>query len=268
MKSENRAFAKKFGRILCAVLVLAAATGGRSYAEESDYLSPISVAAGDGGNELYVAEYTGGQIAVFDVACGKVTRRIPVGANPVGLEISRDGSQLYVSCATADGGVYIVDIADGKVGGRIGVGHTPVGVVLSPDGKTLYVCNQFSNNIGVVDLELRKQVAIVNAAREPVAAALTTDGRFLFVANHLPAGAADADYVASVVSVIDTNERKVVKDIELPNGSTNLRGITISPDGQYAYVTHVLGRYQFPVTYLEKGWINTNAMSIIDVPSP
>ncbi|UCF14774.1 MAG: hypothetical protein JSW59_15280, partial [Phycisphaerales bacterium] len=52
----------------------------------------------------------------------------------------------------------------------------------------------------------------------------------------------------------------------LPNGSTNVRGITISPDGKNAYVTHVLGRYQFPVTYLEKGWINTNAMTIIDVP--
>jgi len=46
----------------------------------------------------------------------------------------------------------------------------------------------------------------------------------------------------------------------------NLRGITISPDGRNAYVTHVLARYQFPVTYLEKGWVNTNAMTIIDVP--
>jgi cytochrome c553 len=28
----------------------------------------------------------------------------------------------------------------------------------------------------------------------------------------------------------------------------------------------VLARYRFPVTYLEKGWVNTNAMTIIDVP--
>jgi DNA-binding beta-propeller fold protein YncE len=60
--------------------------------------------------------------------------------------------------------------------------------------------------------------------------------------------------------------KKVIKNIELPDGSTNARGITISPDGRNAYVTHVLARYQFPVTYLDKGWVNTNAMTIIDVP--
>jgi hypothetical protein len=52
----------------------------------------------------------------------------------------------------------------------------------------------------------------------------------------------------------------------LPNGSVNLRGITISPDGRNAYVTHILARYRFPVTYLERSWVNTNAMTIIDVP--
>ena len=39
----------------------------------------------------------------------------------------------------------------------------------------------------------------------------------------------------------------------------------ISPDGKYVYATHILARYQMPTTQLERGWMNTNALSIIDV---
>ena len=71
-------------------------------------------------------------------------------------------------------------------------------------------------------------------AREPVSAALTRDGRFLLVANHLPRGRSDVPYVAATVSVIDVAQRKVVKELRLPNGSINLRQICVSPDGKYA----------------------------------
>jgi YVTN family beta-propeller protein len=240
--------------------------GGESFAETDDFLSPISVVAGVDGEVLYIAEATANQVAVFDIASGKIIKLISVGENPVGLDISADGSKLYVTSAVPAGKVQIIDVRDGSVTDSIAAGHTPVAVVAGPNSKMLYVCNQFNNNIGVIDLNSKKQVATIAVVREPVAAALTSDGKFLFVANHLPAGPANGDYVASVISVIDTAAKQVIKNIELPNGSTNVRGITISPDDRNAYVTHVLARYQFPVTYLEKGWINTNAMTIIDVP--
>jgi YVTN family beta-propeller protein len=251
---------------VCVLLIVILLLGEKCLAKTGDYLSPISVVAGSDGKVLYVAEATAGQVAVFDIASGKVTKVISVEENPVGLAISADGSRLYVTSAVAAGKVQVIDVRSGRVADSIAVGHTPVAVVGSPDGKTLYVCNQFDNNIGVIDLGSKQQIATIAVAREPVAAALTSDGKFLFVANHLPAGAANADYFASVVSVIDTAAKMVSENIELPDGSTNLCGITISPDGRNAYVTHLLARYQFPVTYLEKGWINTNAMTIIDVP--
>jgi YVTN family beta-propeller protein len=238
----------------------------RSIAKTGDYLSPISVVAGVDGKVLYIAETSANQIAVFNIALGKVGKVISVGENPVGLDISADGSKLYVTSSVPAGKVQIIDVREGSVTHGIATGHTPVSVVAGPVGKMLYVCNQFNNNVSVIDLRLKKQVAAISVAREPVAAALTSDGTLLFVANHLPAGPANADYCASVISVIDTAAKTVTKSIELPDGSTNVCGITISPDGRNAYVTHLLGRYQFPVTYLEKGWINTNAMTVIDVP--
>ncbi len=256
----------KYFVLVCVLLTVGTFLGGRSFAETGDFLSPISVVAGVDGKELYIGETTANQVAVFDIASGKVSKVISVGKNPVGLDISADGSKLYVTSAVPAGKVQIVDVRDGSVTDSIAAGHTPIAVVESPDSKTLYVCNQYNNNIGVVDLSSKKQVAAIAVVREPVAAALTSDGKYLFVANHLPAGPANTDYCASVISVIDTAEKNVIKNIELPDGSTNVRGITISPNGRNAYVTHVLARYQFPVTYLEKGWINTNAMTIIDVP--
>jgi len=251
---------------LCILFTMIMVPGGESFAEAGDFLSPISLVAGTEGKVLYIAEATANQIAVFGIVCGKVTRVLSVSDNPVGLDISADGGKLYVTSALPLGKLQIIDVRSGSVTDSIPSGHTPVAIVASPDDKTLYICNQFNNNIGVVDLNSKKQVATVPVVREPVAAALTSDGKFLFVANHLPAGPANTGYCASVISVIDTASKTVIKNIELPNGSTNARGITISPDGRNAYVTHVLGRYQFPVTYLEKGWINTNAMTIIDVP--
>ncbi len=38
----------------------------------------------------------------------------------------------------------------------------------------------------------------------------------------------------------------------------------MSPDGKHVYVAHILARYQMPTTQLERGWMNTNALSIID----
>ena len=155
--------------------------------------------------------------------------------------------------------------ADGAVQATIPVGHTPIAPVASPDGTCIYVCNRFDNTVAVIDTATKAEVAKIPVLREPFAAAVTPDGKWLCVANHLPAGASDGDYVSAQVSIIDTAARNVAKNVVLPNGSTGLRGLAVSPDGAYAYATHILGRYQLPTTQLERGWMNTNAVSIIDI---
>jgi YVTN family beta-propeller protein len=245
--------------------VLLCLLGSSCLAAASPYLSPVSIVADPNVDRLYVAEATANRISVLDLAAGRVSGHIPVGARPVGLALSADSGLLYVTSATPAGTVQIVDTECQRVVGVVAVSHTPVAAATAPDGQMLYVCNQFDNTVSVVDLHAREEIARVPVPREPVAAALTPDGRFLLVANLLPAGPANADYVAAVVSVIDTATRSVVRHIELPDGSTSLRGIAVSPDGRYAYVTHILARYRFPVTYLERGWVNTNALTVLDL---
>ena len=247
--------------IVAAVAMLTIASAGLA---ATDYLSPLSVVAAKDGKTLFVVEATANQVAVFDVASGKVTKTFALPEEPTGAALSPDGSRLYVTCAAPNGKVYVVNTADGKIAQKIHVHHTPVAPVVTPDGKTLCVCNRFSGTASIIDLAAARETAKVRLVREPFAAAVTQDGKFLFVANHLPAGRADGAYLAAVVSVVDLAKTSVVAEIKLPNGSTGLRGLCLSPDGKLVYVTHILARYQVPTTQLERGWMNTNALTIID----
>jgi len=252
---------------VCNFIVVVAVFTGVVSGDESaqEYLSPVALMADIQGRMIYIAEATAKQVAVFDIATGKVTRTYSLPAAPSGLALASDGWRLYVTVAATDGQIHVVELQGGNISYRLPAGHTPGAPVVSPDGKTLYVCNRFDNNVSVIDLSARKEVARIAVQREPVAAAITADGKLLFVANHLPAGAANRGYVAAAVSVIDTTTNHVVTSIQLPNGSTALQGICISADGRYAYVTHILARYTLPTTQLERGWVNTNALSVIDV---
>jgi mono/diheme cytochrome c family protein len=149
----------------------------------------------------------------------------------------------------------------------LAAGHTALSPVLSPDAKTLFVCNRFNDSVSLFDLRRGQEESRIQVAREPVSAALTRDGRFLLVANHLPRGRSDVPYIAATVSVIDVAQRKVIKELHLPNGSINLRQICVSPDGKYACVAQTVGRFQVPVTQIARGWVNTSALTLIDLAS-
>jgi YVTN family beta-propeller protein len=229
------------------------------------YLSPTALAVTKDGRTLFIACATAGQVVVFDTASRSVTRTIPVPESPTGLTLSSEEKFLYVTCAAPESRVCVLDVAKGRVADTFPAGHTAMAPVLSPDGKTLLVCNRFNNDVSVFDLPTKKEVRRVTVRREPVAAAITSDGKFLLVANLLHNGRADADYVAAVVSVIDVAAGKVSKELLLPNGSGSLNDIRVSPDGKYAIVTHILSRFHLPTTQLDRGWMNTNAKTIIDL---
>jgi YVTN family beta-propeller protein len=228
-------------------------------------LSPAALAATPDGKRLFVAGATANEVAVFDIASGAVTRQISVPHTPTGLAVSPDGARLYVTCAAPQSSVRVLDTGSGKVLATLPAGHSATAPVLSPDGKTLFVCNRFNNDISVINLDTRKELCRIPVQREPTAADITRDGRFLLVANHLHTGAADAEHVAAAISVIDTASRKVVKELALPDGSGLLNALRVSPDGKYAVVSHILPHFRLPATQLDRGWMNSNAATIIDL---
>jgi YVTN family beta-propeller protein len=228
----------------------------------SEYLGPSAVLASKDQKSLFVLETDAKRIAVVGLD-GQAIGSIPMPAEPTGMALSGDGTKLYVTCAAPKSTVCIVDTASRAVVGTIPAGHTASGPALSPDGTRLYVCNRFNNNVSVFDTATKQEIARVPAVREPIAAAATPDGKTVYVINLVPLDRADSYDVAAKVTVIDTASNRSAM-IRLPNGSSSVHGLCISPDGRYVYVAHILSRYQMPTTQLERGWMNTNALTIID----
>ncbi len=229
-----------------------------------DYLSPTAIVADNAGEKLYIAQATAQQVDVFDIETAKIVMTAGAPSEPTGLVLTGDGTRLYVTCAGPKGSICVIDTHNMKLLRTFPAGYAPMAPVLAPDGKHLYVCNRFDNDISVIRTEDDHLIKKIPALREPVAAAITPDGAWLYVGNHLPAGPASADSVACNISIINTKTMAFEIDIVLPNGSTDLHGLAVSPDGRFVFASHILARYTVPTTQLERGWMNTNAVTIID----
>ncbi len=179
--------------------------------------------------------------------------------------IATRGDYAYITTFSTVGKVHFLNLKTGEIEKRLITGSGANSPLLSPDGMTLYVLNQFENTVNQIDLNSRQIVASVEVLREPFRAVTDSKGKYLFVNNFLPAQRADVDTVAASVSVIDLDGFIKVKDIQLANGSNALSGITLSPDGKYVFVAHTLARFGLPTNQLLQGWMNTSAMSMIDV---
>jgi GH43 family beta-xylosidase len=241
--------------------------GGEPLAPKAIFRSPVSLAVPLGGSSVWVAEYAARAVTEVDPVAGKVKRRLPLDLAPTGFALDARRNVLYVTGEAPRGRILALDLHTGRVRASLSAGHTPMAPVLSPDGKLLYVLSRFENCVRVLDVANGREVGQLPVPREPVAAALTPDGNLLVVANHLPAMPAHLEQVAAAVTLIDTAARKVLTHVLLPNGSTSLRGVCVAPDGRHAYITHTLGHHQLPATQLERGWMNTSALSILDLAS-
>ena len=249
-------------RLLSGFLVLATISLATA---DSVPLSPTALAVSPEGKMLYVACATANRVLCFDTAERKVTGFFSLPESPSGLVLSSDGTKLFVTCAAPESRVCIVDPAKLKIIGTVPAGHTALAPVISPDGKTLFVCNKFNNDVSVIDLAAKREVRRIAVQREPVAADITKDGKYLLVANHLHRGRADVEDVAAVVSVIDVAAGRVLKELRLPSGSEILKDIRVSPDGKYAAVTHIFASFSRTTTQVRFGWMNANALTIIDL---
>lgn len=226
------------------------------------YVSPECLAVSPDGKTLYVTAATAGKVVLVDTARGTPTEQWPLAVDPSGIAVASDGA-VFVTGGGAGGGLYKFD-PTGKLLAKAKTGHTPLAPVVAADGKTVYVLNRFDNSVAAVDANLMTVKATLSAVREPCAAAIGREGRLLFVANLQPKCCSQDSSIAASVSVIDTATLKLVDHVMLPNGSIGLRGVAASPDGRFIYVTHTVARFQLPVTQLERGWMSTAALSVLD----
>jgi YVTN family beta-propeller protein len=238
-------------------------------AARPQYRSPCDIKASPDGKYLYVVEQTAKKLAMIDFPTKTLVKEISLPNEGTGAAVAQDGKLVYVTCSSdlwPSGMVCEVSPERGSVLRRLPAGHGARSPVLSHDGKTLYVCNWLGGNVSVVDVASGSVTATMNALREPYAAALTPDDSVLVVANSIPTQrSTDTLTTASKMLLFDTHAKSLRDTLPLPTGSHELLGITISPDGKYAFATHLIGMFAIPATRIDGGHIHTNNVAIVDI---
>lgn len=178
--------------------------------------TPLGIALA-GNNIAYVALAVPNEVAVVDVAEGKVLRKIPVGICPYAIVISKDKKYAFVSnfggpkpkkgdrtevSAGSDvavddlsialrGSVSVIDIQSRKVIREITTRIHPESMTLSPDGNLLYVTDDSGDGISAIDAKTFKVVQTITTKPDPslpygsltTALAFSPNGKVLYAAN-------------------------------------------------------------------------------------
>lgn len=231
--------------------------------QEREYRSPFDLAFSPDGRKLAVTDRTAGCLYVFDAGTGDLTTTVPLRGRPSGLAWESTGRAAI--CEYDAGSVAEVDTETGQVLRRFFVGPKPVGVAAANNKGLLVVCDFGLHTVSILDFKTGAVRGSATAGKHPYFAAITPDEKMAVIANMLPSGSAAEHTSTAVVSLIDLDAGTKIADVPLPDNSANIRQVRVSPDGRWAYLVHTRGRTMLPTTQLDRGWVNTNALSIIDL---
>lgn len=221
----------------------------------ASYISPGKISLSD--THAYVSDNTKMKIYKVNLEKNKIDKEYSFDDQVNGVVYAED--KVYALTGGLAGNVVVIDANLSKIIKTVPVGHTPVDALVHQD--KIYVANRFSNNITVIDKNSLEKINDIDVSREPVS--IAQSGNNLFVACHLVSNASTDNLVAADLSVIDLSNNEV-STIKLQNGTSSVKGICASPDGKYLYLSHIAARFTYPTTQVDRGWIVTNAVTIID----
>ena len=236
---------------------------------QQKFLSPTRMAIHPVTKEVYVLLSTAGSLAKVDPVTEKVTGIFQLGFTPSDICFSAVGNTLYlyVSEYADKGKIHVLSTENCKKIGSTDAGKYPGAICVNKQGTRIYVANRFSNDLSIIDLVKRKEIKRLPMIREPKSLALSSDEKLLAVGNYLPLQSALETPVSARVTLVDTEREVVLEHIPLTDGTQSIEDVCFSKSGDMLFVTHLLSRYFFPTSQLERGWMNTNAVSLINIPT-
>lgn len=156
--------------------------------------------------KLYVANIRSGSVTIIERGSGKIIS-VPTAAGSEGLDVSPDGTQVWVTNRVANT-ICVMDTATDAVkftfesGGKF-----PIRVKFTPDGRQAWVSNAQSNAVMVFDTASRTLLGAIEVGAMPVGIQMSPDGKLAFVANTND----------NKVSVIDVPARKMLRTFTTGN---------------------------------------------------
>ena len=197
-------------------------------------------------------------VVVIDRLSGRMLAAIPTGHTATGAAVTPDGKRLYV-CNRFNNDVAVIDLATNREVQRVAVVREPVAAAVTPDGSAVFVANHlpggtprvppFASVVTRIDTQTHQTTAIAlpHGSHSLRGLCVTPDGKRAYV-THLVSSfeliplQVDQGWINSnVVSVIDTQQQKVVATIGLDEpslGAGNPWAVACTSDGQWLIVSH------------------------------
>lgn len=229
-----------------------------------EIFSPDLLLVSEKGDKLWVANRSGTELCLFDSGMNPTGKKIKFAAPVNDLSETPDG-RLWVVVGNDKSFLYELDPENLTILSQSELGYSPSSITYNAATKSLWITQRYNHEVWEVSPGSKEVLSKVKVGREPVDMVPFAGDSFLLVANNLPE-MSSLDYpVACQLDLIDVASKQVVKRIVLPNGSTDVKSVAVDPDGKYAYVTHLLARYQLPTNQVDRGWMCTNALSLINL---
>ncbi|WP_316736108.1 gliding motility-associated C-terminal domain-containing protein [Pedobacter aquatilis] len=175
-----------------------------------------------GSGFAYIADYFLNIVSVVNLSNNLVVATIPVGLNPTNVDISPDGSLVYVGNYHG-GSISVIDAAANTVKKNIITEDYQTGFVLSKNGNYIYALHG-NGNFSVINTKTNEVVKTLRLNISTYSLCASPDGKYIYIA-----AAYNDD-----VSVFDTQTNTIAYKIPIGAGSNT---VTLSPDGLSLYVT-------------------------------
>ena len=208
---------------------------GASFEAHGDLVATVNdlglVRALEPGNDTVVVKLDGDSVAIEVVVeypdgiahpQGVVASSTSLDNRPFGMAVSQSGAVLVTQL---DAGTVARGMLPGtSLGTSIPVGLVPTDVTIDGTGTYAYVTNQFSSNVGVIDLATNAQVATIPVSGDPFRVKLSPDDRSLFVTGN-----------ADSLFIIDVPSREITGRLAI---GLDANGLALDYTGTRLYVSN------------------------------
>ena len=234
--------------------------------QEQAVFAPDRLFLTDNGQTLLVANRGGKGLLQLDPINRYAVKHDCSFAAPV-CDLTEDPNHfIWVVCEGDHTNLYKLS-ADLSVVSEIKTGHTPSSICYNGCSKSLWLTMRYNGELWEVDPSTEEVITKIAVGREPVDVVSFAGDSLLLVAGNLPETSSMAFPVAASLKVVDVVSKKLKQTIALPNGATDVKSIAVDKKKNFAYVTHLLARYQLPTNQVDRGWMSTNALSVVDLQS-
>jgi len=217
----------------------------------------------------YVSNFMEGTVSVINTSDNTLIDTDPItigGIGPMGISMTPVGAYAYVS-NYVEGKVYVINTSNHTVIDTIIVGDDPdtegldgcpFGISMTPDGEYAYVSDYCNSTVSVIRTSDRTVIDTITVGNEPTGISMTPVGAYAYVSN----------FDSGTVSIIQTSNNTVIDTITVGDNPDTEEldgcpfGISMTPDGEYAYVSDYCNNAVWIIRTSDRTVIDTDPSTV------